>query len=41
MGSKADVDAPALTLLGYDNVAVYDESLAEWGYDASLPMETG
>ena len=29
----------ALTLLGYDNVAVYDGSMLEWGNDASLPME--
>jgi len=40
-GIAASNDAFALTLLGYDNVAVYDKSLAEWGYDESLPMETG
>jgi len=40
-GIAASNDAFALALLGYDNVAVYDESLAEWGYDASLPMEVG
>lgn len=30
-----------LTLLGYDNVAVYDGSMLEWGNDASLPMDMG
>jgi thiosulfate/3-mercaptopyruvate sulfurtransferase len=40
-GIAASNDAFALTLLGYDNVAVYDESMAEWGYDPSLPMEAG
>lgn len=30
----------ALALLGYDNVAVYDASMFEWGFDESLPMET-
>ena len=34
-------DAFALTLLGYENVAVYDASMFEWGNDASLPMEVG
>ncbi len=40
-GIAASNDAFALALLGYENVAVYDESLAEWGYDSSLPMEAG
>lgn len=31
----------ALSLLGYDNVSVYDGSLLEWGNDTSLPMEMG
>ena len=30
-----------LTLLGYNNVAVYDGSMLEWGNDPSLPMEMG
>jgi thiosulfate/3-mercaptopyruvate sulfurtransferase len=34
----ATVDAFALALLGYANVAVYDGSLNEWGLDPSLPM---
>lgn len=29
----------ALTLLGYENIAVYDASMFEWGNDPSLPME--
>lgn len=39
-GIAASNDAFALALLGYDNVALYDASLAEWGHDESLPMET-
>ncbi len=33
--------AHLLTLLGVENVAVYDGSLTEWGADANLPMVTG
>ncbi|MDA1090347.1 MAG: sulfurtransferase [Proteobacteria bacterium] len=40
-GIAASNDAFVLSLLGYDNVAVYDASLAEWGYDDQLPMEAG
>jgi thiosulfate/3-mercaptopyruvate sulfurtransferase len=40
-GIAASSDAFALTLLGRDDVAVYDASLSEWGADPSLPMETG
>jgi len=40
-GIAASNDAFVLTMLGYENVAVYDASLAEWGNDASLPMEIG
>jgi len=40
-GISATIDALALHLIGYDNVAVYDGSLNEWGRDHSLPMETG
>jgi len=39
-GVAACGDAFALTLLGADNVAIYDGSLSEWCADASLPMET-
>jgi thiosulfate/3-mercaptopyruvate sulfurtransferase len=40
-GIAASADALALTLLGMENVAVYDGSMAEWTADPSLPMETG
>jgi thiosulfate/3-mercaptopyruvate sulfurtransferase len=40
-GLGSTVDALALTLIGCDNVAIYDGSLNEWGWDDSLPMETG
>jgi thiosulfate/3-mercaptopyruvate sulfurtransferase len=34
-------DAFVLTLLGVDNVAVYDGSMTEWAADATLPLVTG
>jgi thiosulfate/3-mercaptopyruvate sulfurtransferase len=40
-GIAASSDALALTLLGVENVAVYDGSLAEWAADPSLPIERG
>jgi thiosulfate/3-mercaptopyruvate sulfurtransferase len=40
-GIAATSDAFVLALLGVDNVAVYDGSLAEWTADPSLPMERG
>jgi thiosulfate/3-mercaptopyruvate sulfurtransferase len=40
-GVSACSDALALTLLGFDNVRVYDGSLAEWTADPNAPMETG
>ncbi len=40
-GIAASSDAFALTLLGVEQVAVYDGSLSEWTADPSLPMETG
>lgn len=40
-GISATVDAFACLLLGHDDVAVYDGSMAEWVRDKSLPMETG
>ena len=40
-GIAASNDAFILTLLGYENVAVYDASMSEWAADTSLPMETG
>lgn len=39
-GVAATNDAFALVMLGYENVAVYDASMSEWGHDASLPMES-
>lgn len=38
-GIFASVDAFWLYQLGHENVAVYDNSMSEWGPDASLPME--
>jgi thiosulfate/3-mercaptopyruvate sulfurtransferase len=40
-GVAASNNAFALALLGYDNVAVYDGSMLEWGNDSQLPMELG
>ncbi len=40
-GIAASSDAFVLTLLGYQNVAIYDASLSEWAADESLPMEVG
>jgi thiosulfate/3-mercaptopyruvate sulfurtransferase len=40
-GIAASSDAFVLTLLGHENVVVYDASLSEWATDPSLPMETG
>jgi thiosulfate/3-mercaptopyruvate sulfurtransferase len=40
-GIAASSDAFVLTLLGRDDVAVYDASLSEWAADPSLPMERG
>ncbi|MFN0146050.1 MAG: sulfurtransferase [Dehalococcoidia bacterium] len=39
-GIAATSDALVLTLLGQENVAVYDGSLSEWARDPALPMET-
>ena len=40
-GISATVDAFALKLIGYDNVAVYDGSMSEWVRDPNLPLVTG
>lgn len=40
-GIAASNDAFILTLLGYEDVAVYDASMSEWAADPSLPMQTG
>ena len=37
----ATSDAFILTLLGVDNVAVYDGSMTEWAADPTLPLVTG
>jgi len=38
-GIAASSDAFVLTLLGHDDVAVYDASLSEWAADPALPMQ--
>ncbi len=38
-GINATVNAFSLSLLGYENVSVYDGSMNEWGNDHSLPIE--
>ncbi len=40
-GVNASNIAFALMLLGYENIAVYDGSMNEWGNDDSLPIEMG
>jgi len=40
-GIAACSDALVLTLLGVENVAVYDGSMVEWAADPELPMEAG
>ncbi|MCX6021152.1 MAG: sulfurtransferase [Chloroflexi bacterium] len=40
-GIAASSDAFVLTLLGAENVAVYDGSLSEWAADPALPLEVG
>lgn len=40
-GIAASADAMILTMLGHQDVKVYDASLSEWAKDPSLPMETG
>jgi thiosulfate/3-mercaptopyruvate sulfurtransferase len=38
-GIAASSDAFVLTMLGHENVAVYDASLSEWAADPSLPLD--
>lgn len=40
-GISAAATAVALTLLGRDNVALYDGSLQQWSANPALPMSTG
>ena len=40
-GIAASADAFALTLLGHDNVAIYDGSLNEWAADPDAPLVVG
>ncbi|HWT93754.1 MAG TPA: rhodanese-like domain-containing protein [Solirubrobacteraceae bacterium] len=40
-GIAATADALALAVIGEDDVAVYDASLAEWTADPALPLEVG
>ena len=35
------IDLFLLHRLGYDNLSLYDASMAEWAKDFSLPIETG
>ncbi len=38
-GISATIGFFAQKLMGYENVAMYDASMQEWGFDESLPME--
>lgn len=38
-GISATIGFFAQKLMGYDNVALYDASMQEWGFDERLPME--
>jgi len=38
-GISATIGFFAQKLMGYDDVAMYDASMQEWGFDDSLPME--
>ncbi len=40
-GIAASSDALVLSLLGYEDVAVYDASMSEYAADPSLPLEVG
>ncbi len=40
-GIAATLDAYLLHQLGYEDIAVYDNSMSEWSTDDSLPIETG
>jgi len=40
-GIAASADAMILTMLGHDNVRIYDASLTEWAKDDTLPMDVG
>lgn len=40
-GISATLGAFALTLIGKEDIAVYDGSLSDWASDPAMPMETG
>jgi thiosulfate/3-mercaptopyruvate sulfurtransferase len=40
-GISATIDIFALSLLGIDDVLLYDGSLTEWSADPALPLEVG
>jgi thiosulfate/3-mercaptopyruvate sulfurtransferase len=40
-GIAASADALILTMLGHEDVVIYDASLSEWAVDPALPMATG
>jgi thiosulfate/3-mercaptopyruvate sulfurtransferase len=37
-GIAASSDALILSLLGWDDVSIYDASMSEWGSDPALPL---
>ena len=39
-GIAASNDAFVLSLLGYEDIAVYDASMSEYAADPSLPLES-
>ena len=39
-GISATIGFFAQKLLGYENIALYDASMQEWGFDKTLPIET-
>jgi thiosulfate/3-mercaptopyruvate sulfurtransferase len=40
-GISATIDALALSLIGHNNIAVYDGSMSQWVADPALPMTEG
>jgi thiosulfate/3-mercaptopyruvate sulfurtransferase len=40
-GVSAGLDAIALTMLGHQDLSIYDGSMFEWCADSALPLVTG